>query len=695
MKVDQADEDSAAAASVVFAPSGRRGRFALGTPLLQAARALGVDIDSVCGGRAICGRCQVELAQGRFEKHGISSRANHLSTLSGPEQRYSETRKPLGVRRLSCQAILLGDVVIDVPPESQVHRQVVRKAAEVRDIRLDPVVRLCYVEVDEPNLEHPSGDLERLLAALAKQWQVEQAGIDARLLPRLQKLLREGQWRVTAALRAARAHSAAPDAAGDADDAWRGGQVVALWPGLQERLYGVALDIGSTTLSAHLCDLASGEVLAVAGRMNPQIRFGEDLMSRVSWVMMHPGGEGELTTAVREAVNALMGELAEQASIDADEVLAVTVAANPIMHHLFFGLSPVELGGAPFALALDSALEMSAAELGLAVNPGAGVYGLPCIAGHVGADAAGVLLAEAPHKGGALSLVVDVGTNAEILLGNKDRMLAASSPTGPAFEGAQISCGQRAAPGAIERVRIDRKTLEPKFKVIGCELWSDAPGFVEAVAATGVTGVCGSGIIEVLAELYLAGVIDADGVIDGGLKARSPRIRQQGRTWSYLLRSGGEGSPDLEITQNDVRAVQLAKAALYAGVKLLMARFGAQRVDRIRLAGAFGSYIDGKYAMLLGLIPDCDLGEVSAAGNAAGTGARMALLDVQARREIEQLTRRVEKIETAADPDFQEQFVQAMAIPHKVDGFPRLAQRVALPPAKKSRGVSRPRRRRS
>ncbi len=363
--------------------------------------------------------------------------------------------------------------------------------------------------------------------------------------------------------------------------------MVALWPGLQERLYGVALDIGSTTLSALLCDLASGEVLAVAGRMNPQIRFGEDLMSRVSWVMMHPGGEGQLTAAVRGVVNALMGELAEQAGIDAHEVLAVTIAANPIMHHLFFGLSPVELGGAPFALALDSALEVSAAELGLAVNPGAGVYALPCVAGHVGADAAGVLLAagfilmrpsslvdvgadaagvllaEALYKGSALSLVVDVGTNAEILLGNQDRLLAASSPTGPAFEGAQISCGQRAAPGAIERVRIDPKTLEPKFKVISCDLWSDASGFAEAVAATGITGICGSGIIEVLAELYLAGVIDADGVIDAGLKARFPRIRQQGRTCAYLLHPGGGGAPDLEITQGDARqvAIRLGPAA--------------------------------------------------------------------------------------------------------------------------------------
>ena len=663
-------------ALVLFMPSGRRGRFPSGTPLLQAARQLGVDIDSVCGGRGICGRCQIELTEGRFAKHGIHSTAAHVTPLSEPEQRFADRRGLAGGRRLSCHAKLLGDVVIDVPPDSQVHRQVVRKAAEVCDIRIDPLMRLCYVEVAPPQLEHPSGDQERLLAALAEQWGLRSLSFDLGLLPGLQGLLRDGQWRVTAAVQEER-------------------RVAALWPGLQERLYGVALDIGSTTLSAHLCDLATGEVLAGAGRMNPQIRFGEDLMSRVSWVMMHPGGEAELTAAVREAVNGLMAELVGEACVNADAVLALTVAANPIMHHLFFGLSPVELGGAPFALAVDGALRARAADLGLAINPGAEVYALPCIAGHVGADAAGVLLAEAPHRRSEVSLIVDVGTNAEILLGDRQRLLAASSPTGPAFEGAQISSGQRAAPGAIERVRIDRQTLEPRFKVIGCPVWSDEPGFEEAVADTGVTGICGSGIIEALAELYLAGVIDADGVIDAALATRTGRIRPQGRTCAYLLRQGGGDAPDIEITQNDVRAVQLAKAALYAGVKLLMARFGTARVDRIRLAGAFGSFIDVQYAMVLGLIPDCDLDQVSAAGNAAGTGARMALLNAAARTEIEALVKGIEKVEIATAADFQDQFVNAMAIPHKSDAFPELSEAVTLPPPKKSQAVTVKRRRRA
>jgi uncharacterized 2Fe-2S/4Fe-4S cluster protein (DUF4445 family) len=318
----------------------------------------------------------------------------------------------------------------------------------------------------------------------------------------------------------------------------------------------------------------------------------------------------------------------------------------------------------------------------LPAHSGARLYVLPCIAGHVGADTAGVILAEAPHQAAdGVNLVVDVGTNAEIVLGNRERLLAASSPTGPAFEGAQISSGQRAAPGAIERVRIDPETLEPRFKVIGVEQWSDEPGFAEAVAGTGVTGICGSGIVEVIAQLFLARVITADGIVDGTMAARTTRVVPDGRTFSYVLHDGSTtGGPKITITQNDVRAIQLAKAALYAGVRLLMDHLGIEAVDRIRLAGAFGSQIDVLHAMVLGLIPDCDLARVSSAGNAAGTGALIALLSDAARREIEEVVRRVEKIETAIEPRFQQHFVEAMAFPHRTAAYPNLERAINLPP---------------
>ncbi len=420
-------------------------------------------------------------------------------------------------------------------------------------------------------------------------------------------------------------------------------------------------------------------MLASAGVMNPQIRFGEDLMSRVRYAMMNDAGAGEMTAAVRQALNGLLAQLANRGGIKRDAILELAMVGNPIMHHLLLGIDPIPLGSAPFALATDRALTIRADELDLLTHPGARVYVLPCIAGHVGADTAGVILAEAPHESEVVELVVDVGTNAEIVLGNKHYLLAASSPTGPAFEGAQISCGQRAAPGAIERVRIDRATLEPRFRVIGSELWSDDPGFAAATAETGITGICGSGIVEVIAELFLAGVITPDGIVDGALAARTPRIVPEGRTFSYVVHDGGDGRLRITVTQNDVRAIQLAKAALYAGVRLLMDHAGIDAVDEVRLAGAFGSQIDPFHAMVLGLIPDAPLDHVKGAGNAAGTGALIALLSAAARTEIEGVVRRVEKIETAVEPRFQEHFVEAMAFPHRTAPSTHLSQVTELP----------------
>ncbi|MEJ1161236.1 ASKHA domain-containing protein [Prosthecomicrobium sp. N25] len=636
---------------VFFAPSGKRDRFAEGTTLLEAARRLGVDLDSVCGGRGICGRCQVVPTEGANPKLGIKSAADHATAWNAVEARYVEKRGALAPgRRLGCQARVCGDLVVDVPPDSQVHRQVVRKRAEAHPIAVDPVVHLHYVEVREPDMHDPSSDFRRLAEALEAQWGIRDLRADLAVLKGLQKTLRAGEWKVTAAVR-------------------QGRDLVALFPGFREAMHGLAVDVGSTTIAAHLCDLASGDVLASSGIMNPQIRFGEDLMSRVSYVMMNPGGEREMTAAVRAALQSLAEAVAGEAGIGADEILEVTIVGNPIMHHLMLGLDPTELGGAPFALTVDGGMEVPAGELGLALAPGARAYLLPCIAGHVGADTAGVVLSEGPYLKDDVTLLVDVGTNAEIVLGNRHRLLACSSPTGPAFEGAQISSGQRAAPGAIERIRIDPATLEPRFKVIGSDLWSDEPGFDEATAATGVTGICGSGIIEAVAEMLLAGLLTPDGIVDGAMAARTPRVVPEGRTFSYVVR---EGEPRIVVTQADIRAIQLAKAALYAGIRLLMDHYGISSVDRITLAGAFGSHIDTTYAMILGLIPDCDLAKVGSAGNAAGTGARIALLNAGARGEIEAVVRRIEKIETALEPAFQAHFVGAMAIPHKTDPFPRL-----------------------
>ncbi|MDE0811248.1 MAG: ASKHA domain-containing protein [Alphaproteobacteria bacterium] len=643
---------------VVFTPTGHRGNVPVGTSVLEAARKLGVDLDSVCGGRAICGRCQVNFTTGDFSKFQITSSADSLSVVGKAELRYAEKRNLKAGRRLGCSAKLLADAVIDIPPESQVHRQIIRKRAEARDIQVHPVTHLHFVEVEEPDMHDPSGDFRRLCASLRAQWPdwgiADDVACDLPVLQQLQKALRDGAWKVTVAVR-------------------EGDRVIGVWPGFKDKIFGLAVDIGSTTMSAHLCDLATGKVLSSAGTMNPQIRFGEDLMSRVSYVMMNPGGDADMTKVVRDAVNYLATQTTAEIGAGPDEIVDLVFVGNPVMHHLMLGIDPTELGGAPFALAIDSAVNLSANELDLYLHPNARVYALPCIAGHVGADTAAVILSESPHQQDEMTLIIDVGTNAEIVLGNRNRLIACSSPTGPAFEGAQISSGQRAAPGAIERVRIDPETLEPRFQVIGSDLWSDEKKFASAIERAGITGICGSGIIEALAEMFIAGILTTDGIIDGGVAARSDRVFEDGRTFSYRL------TAEVSITQNDVRAIQLAKGALYAGFRLLMDHLGIDSVDRVILAGAFGSHIDTKYAMVLGMVPDCPLDKVWSVGNAAGTGARIALLDGDARREIERVVRDVEKIETAVEPRFQEHFVEAMAIPHKTAPYTLLRSAVNLP----------------
>ena len=655
-------------ALVIFTPSGKRGHFPLGTPVLTAARQLGVDLDSVCGGRGICSKCQISPGYGAFPKHGVTVEDDALTEWNAVEERYKSKRGMVDGRRLGCQAKVMGDVVIDVPPESQVHKQVIRKSASDRVIAMDPATRLLYVEVAEPDMHEPTGDFERLALALRDQWQVPDVVADLAILRRLQPALRKGDWTLTVALHKGN-HDAQP-------------RILDIWPGFYDgAIHGLAIDLGSTTIAAHLCDLRDGRVLASGGVMNPQIRFGEDLMSRVSYVMMNAGGDVEMTRVVREALNALAASIAAEGGVDPASIYEAVVVCNPVMHHLLLGIDPVELGQAPFALATSGSVSLDARDLDLGtLNRAARVYMLPCIAGHVGADAAAVALSEEPGRSDEMVLIVDVGTNAEILLGNSSRVLACSSPTGPAFEGAQISSGQRAAPGAIERVEIDPLTKEPRFRVIGSDLWSDHPEFARATERTGVTGICGSGIIEAVAEMRIAGLVDAGGLIGGPEQTGTARCVPEGRTHSYVLHDGtAEGGPRILVTQGDIRAIQLAKSALYAGARLLMDEMGVDRVDRVTLAGAFGAHISPKHAMVLGMIPDAPLAKVTSAGNAAGTGARIALCNVAARDQIEATVHHIHKVETAIEPRFQEHFVNANAIPHAVDRFPSLAAIVTLP----------------
>jgi len=644
------------AATVVFLPSGRRGKFPTGISLLDAARQLGEPIESICGGHVACGKCQVQIERGAFPKLGIESGPEHVSPLTDEERAWlkGQPTSSLTPIRLACNAHLLDDVVVFVPEHARTQQQTIRKDATMRPVKVRPAIRQVYVVMEKPVLGDRRGDWERLREALQQQWGFENLTIAYPALRTLSDAMREGKWKVTVVL-------------------WKKRRVIEVRAGYQEGIWGLAVDIGSTTVVAHLSDLQTGKLLATQAVMNPQVVYGEDLMSRISYVIDNEDGLKKLHRAILGTFNRLAKSVAEEAGIKVTEIHEAVVVGNTTMISLFLNINPENLGMVPFIMADRDEMDLPASELKLRLHPAANVHILPAVAGHVGADNVSVMLAEEPYRQDDVMLIVDVGTNAEIALWNGHRLYNASSPTGPAFEGAQISQGMRAAPGAIERVRIDPETKEVRYKIIGEERWSDE-WTPENPPSLAPTGICGSGIIEAVAEMYLAGIITADGRFNPNLV--HPRVSWEGNMGVFELATADEtptGRP-VSVTQHDVRAIQLAKAALYAGSKLLMREAGVDKVDRIVLAGAFGSYIDPFHAMVLGLIPDAPLDRVIAVGNAAGDGALIALLNCERRDEAQWIARSSQYVETAANEYFQEVFVSAIHIPHQSDTFPHIDQ---------------------
>jgi uncharacterized 2Fe-2S/4Fe-4S cluster protein (DUF4445 family) len=445
-------------------------------------------------------------------------------------------------------------------------------------------------------------------------------------------------------------------------------EILAVFPGEVEDAYGLAIDVGSTTVAGYLCSLRTGRIIGTESLMNPQVTYGDDVIARITYVMDHPDGMNKMRGAIIECLNDLIRTVTADHGLSPSDILEITLVGNTAMHHLFLGIDPRALGVSPFTPAVHRSLDIKARDLGLSVHSGANCHILPVEAGFVGADNVGVLIAEEPYRREEMVLIIDVGTNGEMVMGNKERLLSASCATGPALEGAHIRFGMRAAPGAIERIRIDPETLEVSFKIIGEERWRPE------VRITGAKGICGSGIIDGVAELFRAGIIDHSGRFRADMA--TPRFRLTDGKPEFIIAWPEETSLQRAITisQQDVRSVQLAKGALYAGAKLMMKRLGIAKLDRVILAGAFGSYIDKTEAMILGMFPDCDLDHVSSVGNAAGDGARIALLNRDKRREADIAAREVEYLELTLSKEFQEEFMAAMFIPHMSDAFPHLPQ---------------------
>jgi len=634
--------------SILFQPSGRRGEVESGKTVLAIAQELGVPIESLCGGKVSCGKCKVRIDLSPLEKGG--SGELRLSSFSEEEERFIEEGERKAGFRLACAVQLYSDALVFVPEESRGVQQVIRKEAREIAVELNPAVKAFYAELPPPTLHEPTADFERLLRTLDQSYGLRNLTIDFQALRHLPQQLREADWKATAMV-------------------WMDREILDLQSGKVEDYYGAAVDIGTTTVAAYICNLRTGRVVSTGSMMNPQVAYGEDVMSRISYAMGNPGeGLRRLQEAIIQGLNGLIENAAQAVRISPRTILEMTVVGNTAMHHIFLGIDPHSLGVSPFPPAAHHSQNIKARELGLKIHPAAYVHVLPIEAGFVGADNVGVLISETPYQKDEMALTIDIGTNGELVLGNRKKLLSSSCATGPALEGAHLRFGMRAAPGAIERVRIDPETLEVRYRVIGQDRWSDE-GTPEEIQAR---GICGSGIIEVVAEMFRAGVVEKSGRINGNLS--TPRLRKIEKGYEFVIAWARETAlgQDITVSTSDVRAVQLAKGALYSGAKIMMKQLGVNRLDKVVLAGGFGSYVDPERAMILGMFPDCDLKEVISVGNAAGDGARIALLNRDKREEADRVAREVEYVELTVYPDFTLEFAEAMAFPHMKDPFPHL-----------------------
>ena len=666
-------------AMVIFQPSGRRGEVPKGINLIEASRRLGVEIESPCGEKKVCGKCKVRIEEGFFEKYGIESSRSHLSPWQEEEEKFFNAKEKDQGYRLACVAKVEGDVLVFVPEEARAGKQVVSKAARDIHIDLNPAVKTYYVEVEKPTFEDPTGDFERVCRDLERQFGLSSLRIDIHALRALPDALRQGDWKITVSV-------------------WMDKEIIRVKPGMHGAHYGLAIDVGTTTVAGYLCDLTTKEVIDTVSLMNPQCKYGEDVMARITYHMTTPGGLKQMSDDIIEGLNWLVDQAVagthppkkkvkndegEEVEVEVPEegrtylrlsredIEDITIGCNTAMHHILLQLNPEYVGHAPFPPVVHHSLDIKARDLGLQVNPSAYVFVLPNEAGFVGADNVGVLIAEEPYKSEEIQLIIDIGTNGELVLGNKHKLISSSCATGPALEGAQITFGMRAAPGAIERIEIDPETHEVDYKVIGREAWRSYSKPEEMKAR----GICGSAILDVLAELYRAGVITKSGVFNKkNQKSKRFRRNPDNRQPEFVLAWAEETAigKDIVITQRDVRQIQLAKAALYAGCKLMCRRMGVTALDKVKIAGAFGTHVDRKKALIMGLFPDCDLDKVEAVGNAAGDGCRVALLNREKRIEANWVARNVEYIELTVEKDFQQEFMEAMQIPHMTDKFPHL-----------------------
>ncbi len=605
---------------IIFQPEGKRVKVPPSSTILEAAKLAGVDLVSVCAGQGTCHKCKVQLSPPLRNQPLTESERDGLTA--------EEITEGL---RLACQITGDGNLIIRIPEASRTGKQRLQVEGIKTPIELDPVIKKYHIQLPKPTLEDPRSDSTRLFEELRNKYNVNDLEIRFDLLKNLGPVLRESNWNITATL-------------------WNN-HIIALESGdTRNQLYGLAIDIGTTKLASYLLDLKTGEVVAVDSAMNPQIPFGEDVISRINYVTSHENSP-ELQKILIKSLNDMILTLCEKSGITPDKIYEVTAVGNTAMHHIFLNLNPHYLALAPYAPTIRTGLNLTPKEIGLHVNPLGNVYVLPVIAGFNGADNIGVILATEMYKRDELCLALDIGTNTEVALGNKEKMLVCSCASGPAFEGASIKDGMRAASGAIEHIQISAETLEPTYKTI-----DDMPP----------RGICGSGIVDVIAEMLKTGIIDPTGKINKELA--SDKIRQVDGFYEYIITRANKtaSEKDITITQKDIRQLLLAKAAMHTGTVILMDELNVteQDIDKVFIAGAFGNYIDVNNARFIGMYPEIDLSKVEIVGNAAGTGARMALLSKKMRFIAELISQQITYVELAAKQNFQKVYLNSTYLPY-------------------------------
>jgi uncharacterized 2Fe-2S/4Fe-4S cluster protein (DUF4445 family) len=622
--------------TISLQPTGRRGQGGPDTSILATAQAAGVELVSLCGGVGSCDSCKIRLVTGK------------LSPITLEEEALFDKNELEAGYRLACQAYPQSDIVIDIPPESLTTPQRLQVEGQGAEVALDPVIVPVDVELDPPTLTDLRSDLTRLRAALEKYApgfsQNGQMRLSHTLLTRLSSLFRGQDWSARIAL--------------------RGDEVVAALPpkkpdGTALSFFGLAVDIGTTKMAGYLVDLETGKLVAKSGAMNPQIAFGEDVISRIAYANINLDGAHTLQRRVVEALNQMVAEMRLQAELDgirigSEQIVEAVIVGNTAMHHLFAGLAVTQLGASPYVPAVSESIDIPAQAINLEIAPAAYIHLPPNIAGYVGADHVAMLMATLidPHTGqpppNRTVIALDIGTNTEITLAHNGRMISCSCASGPAFEGAHIRDGMRAAPGAIERVQIAGDMV--RIHTIG-----DQPP----------VGICGSGILDAVAQMLQAGIIDFRGV----LRPNHPTVRTEDHHLEFILApadTSGHGR-SVVVNRKDVNEIQLAKGAIRAGIEILLQEAGlagqADRIDEFIVAGAFGTYINIQSAVQIGMFPDIHLERFRQVGNAAGAGARQMLVSAERRRVASQIISEIEYVELSAHPDFLQVFSQALYFP--------------------------------